>query len=142
MSNPLFSEFFQANIIWFGVIFAIVAMLILDIKKNSLGGFKKVGALQLPLLQRDPTVILDISSAKDFNEGHIADSINVPAAAFSTENNSFKASKTDNIVVVDQGGFNAGPIAKKLRTAGYEKVFVLNGGIAGWRKENFPLTSK
>ena len=142
MLSPAFSEFFQANILWFGALFALIAMFIIDLKKNAFGGFKKITAAQLPLLQRNPTVLLDISAKKDFDTGHIADSINITANSFSTENKLFKASTSDNVVVVDQGGFTVGPVAKKLRASGYENVFVLEGGIANWRKENFPLTTK
>ena len=142
MFSPAFSEFFQANIIWFGVLFALIVMLIIDLKRNALGGFKKISVTQLPLLQRDPTFLLDISSKKDFKVGHIADSINISANEFSTKNTLFKASTTDNVVVIDQSGFTAGAIAKKIRADGYENVFVLDGGIASWRKENFPLTTK
>lgn len=142
MLSPAFSEFFQENIIWFGALLALIVVLIIDLKKNAFGGFKKISAVQLPLLQRDPTFLIDISSKKDFDTGHIADSVNISANSFSTENKLFKASTTDNIVVVDQGGFTAGSIAKKLRAEGYENVFVLDGGITSWRKENFPLTTK
>jgi len=142
MLSPTFSEFFQANIIWFGALFALFAMLIIDLKKNAFGGFKKVSVAQLPLLQRDPTFLLDISPKKDFDTGHIADSINIPASSFSADNKLFKAPTTDNIVIIDQGGYTAGPVAKKVRAAGYENVFVLDGGIVSWRKENFPLTLK
>lgn len=142
MINPTFSEFFQANIVWFGALFALFAMLIIDVKKNSFNGLKKVSASQLPLIQRDPTFLLDISPKKDFSAGHIADSVNIPASSFSTDSLEFKASTTDNVIVIDQGGFNAGPVAKKLRAAGFEKIFVLDGGISNWRKENFPLTLK
>lgn len=138
----MFSEFFQANLMWFGALLALIVMLILDIKKNSLGGFKKVGALQLPLLQRDPTVLIDISAEKEFKTGHIADSINLPAASFSAENKLLPNAKDENVVVIDQTGLSAGPVAKKLRDAGFLNVFVLDGGLANWRKENFPLTSK
>lgn len=142
MLSPEFSEFFQENIIWFGLLFALIAMLIIDLKKNAFGGFKKVAAVQVPLLQRDPTFLLDVSPKKDFDAGHIAESVNIAAGSFSANNALLKASTTDNIVVIDQGGYTAGPVAKKLREVGYENVFVLDGGITGWRKENFPLTTK
>ena len=142
MISPTFSEFFQTNIIWFGALFALFAMLIIDLKKNAFGGFKKIAAVQLPLIQRNPTFLLDVSSNADFKVGHIADSTNIPASSFSTDNAEFKASTTDNVVVIDQSGHGVGPIAKKIRAAGFESVFVLDGGISSWRKENFPLTSK
>ncbi|MGH1541375.1 MAG: rhodanese-like domain-containing protein [Arenicella sp.] len=138
----MFSEFFQANLIWFGLLFALIAMLLIDIKKNAFTGSKKVSAAQMPILQREPTYLLDVSSSKDFSAGHIAESINIPSASFSVEDTLFKANKEQNVVVIDQSGMNAGNVAKKLRSAGFTKVYILEGGLTAWRKDNFPLTTK
>lgn len=136
----MFSEFFQENIIWFGLLFAMITMLYIDIQRNSLGGFKKVSPAEVPVLQRDALLIVDISKANEFKEGHITDSINLPATKFSIEDKVFeKADKDGNVVVVDQTGMSAGAIAKKIKDAGFNNVFVLDGGILNWRKENFPI---
>jgi len=37
---------------------------------------------------------------------------------------------------------NAGSIARKLVAEGYEDVRTLNGGIASWKNDNYPLVSK
>lgn len=138
----MFAEFFQANLIWFGLLFALFAMLFIDIQRNSLSGFKKVPAAQVPLLQRESAFLLDISSNKEFSDGHIAGSVNIPAKTFSVDDKTFKANKEEPVIIIDQTGMQASGVSKQLSKAGFAKIFVLDGGIAGWRKENFPLTTK
>ena len=138
----MFSDFFEANLIWFGMLLMLMVMLIIDVKKNSLMGAKKVSAAQLPIMQRDPTFLLDISAANEFSAGHIAGSINIPSATFSVDHKTFKAAKEDQVIVVDQTGLTTASIIKQIRGAGFSKVYALDGGIAAWRKDNFPLTTK
>ncbi len=137
----MFVQFFQENILYFGIFFALIAILIFDIKKNSLGGAKKVQPSNVPLLQRDESLfIVDVSPKKSFDQGHISGSVNLPATTFKTEDKLFKADTEQPILVVDQNGMHASGIAKKIKLDGYNNVVVLDGGIVSWQKENFPLT--
>jgi len=136
----MFAEFFQENIFFFAALLVLVVLLLIDLKKNSLGGVAKVFPSKVPLLQRQGDLfILDVSPQKAFENGHIADSVNIPANTFSVENKLLKAEHSQPVLVVCQSGMNAGSIAKKLKTAGFEKVSILDGGIMGWQKDNFPL---
>ena len=47
--------------------------------------------------------------------------------------------KSQPIIVVDGSGMQAQEPASALNKAGFEKVFVLKEGIAGWSGENLPL---
>jgi len=139
----MFVEFFQQNILYFGLLFALSAILLFDIRKNSLGGAKKVFPSKVPFLQRDESLfILDVSPKKSFESGHIGGSINIPANKFKTEDKLFKVQTDQKILVVDQNGMHAGGVAKKIKTAGFEDVVILDGGIVSWQKENFPLVKK
>jgi rhodanese-related sulfurtransferase len=124
---------------WFLILLVMIIFLIIDVARNNFGNFKRVLPIDVPLLQRDPIFMLDVNTEKDFEFGHIAGSINIPSKSFSIDDKSFKAKKNQAVLVIDQSGLTANPIAKKLADNGYEKVFVLAGGIAAWQKENFPL---
>jgi len=87
----MLTDFFQENLLYFGVFFALIAMLAFDIKKNSLGGTAKVFPTKVPLLQKNGSLfILDVSPEKTFNNGHIAESINIPASSFNAEHKLLK----------------------------------------------------
>lgn len=139
----MFIEFFQENLLYFGLLFALILVLIYDIKKTSVGGAQKVFPTKVPFLQRDEELfILDVSPKNSFENGHIAKSVNIPANKFKAEDKLFKVDDGQKILVVDQNGMHAGGVAKKIKTAGFQDVFILDGGITSWQKENFPLTKK
>jgi len=138
----MFSEFFQENLFWFFLLFGLIAMLIIDVQRNSLKGSKKVTPAEVPLLQRGELLIVDISKAAEFKTGHITDSVNIPATSFKTDDKAFSTlDKETTILVCDQTGMTSGAIAKKIKDAGFNNVLVLDGGILNWRKENFPVAT-
>jgi rhodanese-related sulfurtransferase len=48
--------------------------------------------------------------------------------------------KKDRLVLtVCDNGTSSGKAANRLRKAGYDKVFSLQGGLNGWRAQNLPL---
>ena len=49
------------------------------------------------------------------------------------------AAKARPVVVVCKAGQSAAGAADKLRKAGFERVFVLAGGIDGWQQAGLPL---
>jgi len=43
------------------------------------------------------------------------------------------------VVLVCKAGQASGDAAKRLRKAGFERVYVLDGGIAAWQQADLPL---
>ena len=137
----MFLEFFQENLLYFGLLLTLILMLAFDIQKNSLGGTKKVFPSKVPFLQKEQELfILDVSPKKSFETGHILGAINIPANKFSAEEKQFNIADNQTILVVDQNGMHAGGVANKIKKAGFTNVLILDGGISAWQKENFPLT--
>ena len=137
----MFIEFFQENLLYFGLLITLILILAIDIQKNSLGGTKKIFPSKVPFLQKEEELfILDVSPKKSFEAGHISDSINIPSTKFSIEEKQFNPEKDQTILVVDQNGMHAGGAANKIKKAGFANVLILDGGIVNWQKENFPLT--
>ena len=139
----MFVEFFQQNILYFGLLATLIIILLFDIRNNTLGGAKKIFPSKVPFLQRDENLfILDVSPEKSFESGHIGGSINIPANVFKTEDKLFKVESEQQILIVDQNGMQAGGVAKKIKTAGFNNVVILDGGITSWQKVNFPLVKR
>lgn len=138
----MFAEFFQENLLLFGILSTLIIVLTIDIIRSNFGNFKRVLPIDVPLLQRDTLFMLDINLEKDFQTGHIAGSTNIPAKNFSGDEKTFTAKIDEPILIIDQSGLSANPIAKKLADSGFKKVYVLSGGLAAWQKENFPLTQQ
>ena len=103
-------------------------------------GYKGLRPAELTgLVNRDNALVVDLRPYADFDKGHIAGSKNVLMTQFDPENPQLKAAKTLPVVLVCKTGQGAGTSAKRLRKAGFEQVYVLDGGIAAWQQADLPL---
>ncbi len=72
-------------------------------------------------------------------EGHVPGAKNVQMSQFDPENKALAAAKALPVVLVCKAGQTSGDAAKRLKKAGFEKVFVLDGGIGAWQQAGLPL---
>ena len=103
-------------------------------------GYKALRPAELTgLINRDNALVVDLRPFADFDKGHIAGAKNVLMTQFDPENAQLKAAKSLPVVLVCKTGQSSGAAAKRLNKAGFEKVYVLDGGIAAWQQADLPL---
>jgi len=103
-------------------------------------GFKALGPAALTaLVNRDNALVVDLRPHADFEKGHIPGSKNVQPSQFDPENKQLAAARSLPVVVVCKAGQASGDAARRLRKAGFERVYVLDGGIAAWQQADLPL---
>ena len=138
----MFLEFVDQNIWWFVALAVVFNLLLWSIVQSSVPGANMVSAVEMPILQRKgKSIIIDVSSAKEFDQAHIASSMNIPLESLDTEDVSLKKHKESAIILVCQTGSRSLKAARKLVPAGYKNVNVIRGGLMSWNKENLPLES-
>ena len=91
------------------------------------------------LVNRDNALVVDLSPAADFEKGHIAGSRNIAPSQFDPENRQLAAAKALPVVVVCRSGQASAAAAARLKKAGFEHVYWLDGGIAAWQQADLPL---
>ena len=91
------------------------------------------------LINREDALVVDLSAAGDFEKGHIAGSKSVPPSQFDPEKKPLAGAKAQPVVVVCRSGMASADAAKKLKKAGFEKVYWLDGGLAAWQQADLPL---
>ena len=92
------------------------------------------------LINKEDAVVVDLRQRDDFRKGHIAGSVNVLPAEIKANNlGELEKHKDKPIIVVDGSGMKAQDPATTLNKAGFERVYVLKEGVAGWSGENLPL---
>lgn len=105
-----------------------------------LRGFKALRPAELTaLVNREHALVVDLRPVADFEKGHIPGSKNVQLSQFDPENKQLAAARSLPVVLVCKAGQTAGSAAKRLRKAGFERVHILDGGIAGWLQADLPL---
>lgn len=103
-------------------------------------GFKALGPAQLTaLINRDNALVVDLRPQADFEKGHIPGSKNVQMSQFDPENKQLTAARALPVVLVCKSGQTAASAAGRLHKAGFERVYVLDGGIGAWQQADLPL---
>jgi rhodanese-related sulfurtransferase len=107
---------------------------------SLLRGVKGVGPAALTaLINRDNALVVDLRPQADFEKGHIAGSRNVQMSQFDPENKQLAAARSLPVVLVCKAGQTSSGAAARLRKAGFERVYVLDGGIGAWQQADLPL---
>lgn len=103
-------------------------------------GYKALRPAELTaLINRENALVIDLSAGGDFEKGHIAGSRNVMASKFDPGSKLLADAKDQPVVLVCRNGQGSAGAAKKLKQAGFTRVYWLDGGIAAWQGAELPL---
>ena len=103
-------------------------------------GYKTLRPAELTgLINRDNALVIDLSASGDFEKGHIAGSRNLTPSQFDPENKVLAPAKQLPVVVVCRNGQASSAAAKRLKKAGFEQVYLLDGGVGAWQQADLPL---
>ena len=103
-------------------------------------GYKALRPAELTaLINRENALVIDLSASGDFDKGHIAGSKSVQPSQFDPENKLLANAKSMPVVAVCRSGQASAGAAKRLKAAGFEKVYWLDGGILAWQQAELPL---
>ena len=91
------------------------------------------------LINRENALVVDFSAINDFEKGHIPGSKNVVFSQFDPDNKVLANAKSLPVVAVCRTGQASEGAAKRLKKAGFEHVYWLDGGIAAWQQAELPL---
>ena len=137
----MFLDFAIQNWYLFALLAVIILLLAFDPSNRMVGSAKKISASQLPLLQhRQSAVVVDVRNKEEFKAGHIGESMHFPADSLESSLKKLNKYKDKPVVLVCQSGMRAGKASGILKKNDFSDLYVLDGGIAAWSKENMPLT--
>ena len=117
----------------------LVAILILESRR---GGAKISAQGEVNLINKDEAVVVDIRDRKEFGEGRITGSINIPLNSLKSRVGELSKFKDKQIIVADKMGQHSAMAVKQLNAEGFSNVVRLNGGVADWKASNLPLVKK
>lgn len=128
-----FFEFAQHHPILFGIL-GVLAVLFFVLESQRSG--RKISPQALGgFVNREKAVIVDLRDAKEFREGHISGSRNIPLSSLSKHLDELREIKQP-IVMVCKMGQTAGSAVQQV---GGDNLYRLEGGILGWQGQNLPL---
>jgi rhodanese-related sulfurtransferase len=90
------------------------------------------------MINKQNALVLDIRDKKEFNEGHLADALNIPYGSLADRMSELESAKERPIILVCKSGQTVGIAGKTLKQKGYQ-VFRMSGGMMEWRNQNLPV---
>ena len=126
-------QFMQNHPFLFGTLgVLIVLFLILENKRSG----RKISAQSLGvLLNQENAMLIDLRDPKDYREGHISGSRNIPYSRLKDHLDDLRE-LSQPIVMICQMGQVSGTAAQ---TVGGKNLYRLDGGILSWRSQGLPL---
>jgi rhodanese-related sulfurtransferase len=135
-----FIEFIGNHLVLSAMWLATVAAIIFYHQRTASAA---VGPQQaVMLINRKDAVVVDVRDKKEFDAGHIVDSINIPLAKLKQRVTELKKHKDKPVLVVCKLGQHSGDAAKTLEEAGHSEVIRLSGGVTEWKSQSYPLVQK
>jgi len=103
-------------------------------------GYKSLKPAELTrMINAGGTVVIDLSATSDFEKGHIVGSRNVQPAQLTPSHKLLASAKQSPVVLLCRTGNASATAAKTLKKAGFEQVYVLDGGLPAWLAADLPL---
>lgn len=123
---------------------ALLLAVLFNFYKGATNKFKVIDNLQATnLINKEEGVFLDLRSDDEFKAGHIVDAHHIFPTDIKTQKiQTIEKFKQQPVILVDTNGLTASSVANTLSSQGFEKVFVLKDGMAGWRGANLPTVKK
>jgi len=101
---------------------------------------KNVNADEFEKLSKEPnTVILDVRTPKEYEGGHIKNSVLIDVTAADFEEKIKQLDKTKTYLVHCAMGTRSAKACSKMETLDFPKVVNLEGGIKAWEKAGKPV---
>lgn len=123
----------------FVIVISLGVLVFLFIRHESAKGGEKLSCPQVvKALNSGNAIVVDVRDAKEFEAGHIVESINISHAKIADSLKVLEKYRLKQIIVVDKVGQHTAAVVKTLTANDFTAVR-LGGGIAEWKQDNLPL---
>jgi rhodanese-related sulfurtransferase len=109
--------------------------------RRKASGMINVDTVEAVKLINNDGVVIDIRSSDAFSRGHIVNAKNIPSDELDGKMSQIEKFKTTPIVAVCDNGITSTKTVTALRSAGFESVYNLKGGMNGWTQAGLPVVT-
>ncbi|PHM26209.1 rhodanese-like domain-containing protein [Xenorhabdus budapestensis] len=126
------------SLVWIALLVAVIVLTVKSVFSKS----KDITRAQvIHLINKEDAIVVDLRSRDDFRRGHIIGSVNLTPSEIKEHNlGELEKYKKQPVIIVSANGLESKTPAENLVKAGFEQVYTLKEGIAGWTGENLPLS--
>ena len=118
----------------------LMAIVVLGFEERLRGaGSAAVGPSEAIRLMNSGAVLVDLRSANQFKDGHIAGAKNLPGDQVAADPKAVEKLASKTVVLYCDDGATTAAAQRTLARAGAANVLSLRGGLSAWRQENLPV---
>ena len=85
------------------------------------------------ILELEEVQLVDVRTPKEHDEIHITNSQNIDFMSPTFDDDISKLDKKKPVILYCKSGGRSAKCAKKMKDAGFEKIYDLDGGISKWK---------
>lgn len=136
-------EFAANHALLSGAFVAALLLLLWTEVSRKAQGFRSLSPAEaVAFMNQGDTAVIDISSAADFEKGHIIGARNLPASRLKEPDKEVRKMLDKPILLVCKNGQTVQPVAAGLVKLGAADVAILKGGMSQWASDQYPVTRK
>lgn len=132
-------DYFTNHPLLAGAAVAMAALVIAYEVRRRGEGAAAVPPSQAIRMVNDGAVLVDLRSANQFKDGHIAGARNVPGDQLAADTKALDRLTGRKLILYCDSGTTTAAALRTLARAGVRDVFSLRGGLAAWRQDNLPV---
>lgn len=136
-----FLEFTSNHVLLVSALMISLFVAIFSELRRKASGLVNVDPGDAVKLINNDAVVVDIRSADAFARGHIVNAKNIPLDELDGKIDQLEQFKGSPIIAVCDAGVTTTKVVNQLRGSGFESVFGLKGGMAGWGQAGLPVVS-
>ncbi len=135
------SHHMKTSLSFFAILMSMLLLPAMAGEKSPDGAVHVKADAAAKLIVENKIIVLDVRTADEFAEGHLAGAVNLDFL----EGDKFEASvskldKTKSYLVHCQSGGRSGRSLKTFQKLGFESIYHLDGGFGGWQAAGKPVT--
>ena len=109
--------------------------------RRKASGLVNVEATAAVQLINNDAIIIDLRSVDAYAKGHIVNAKSIPSDELEAKMSQLDELKSTPIIAVCDAGATSTKTVNTLRSAGFESVYGLKGGMAGWMQAGLPVVT-
>jgi len=137
MTIPI--QFVKDNLLLFAIAFISGGMLLWPLIRRGTGGPWATTLEATQMINREDAPVIDVREDAEFAKGHIVGARHIPLAQLETRVKELQKYKSKPVIVCCETGNRSSGAMATLRKLGFEKVYNLSGGYAGWQQAGLPV---
>jgi rhodanese-related sulfurtransferase len=132
-------QFVKDNLLLFAIAFISGAMLLWPFIRRGTGGPWATTLEATQMINRQDAPVIDVREEAEFAKGHIVGARHMPLAQLEARAKELQKYKSKPVIVCCETGNRSSSAMATLKKLGFENVYNLSGGYAGWQQAGLPV---